>query len=67
VVDKLAVPKPDRAIIPDTQASRLPKNHGVFDFRRYPHSATRTMLLEVAFIQGPQFNVLILGKLLNFF
>ncbi len=30
---------------------------GVLDFRRYPHTAAGAMLLEVTFIQAPQFDV----------
>lgn len=38
-------------------AGRCMLQYGVLDFRRYPHAATRAMLLEVAFIQAPQFDV----------
>jgi hypothetical protein len=31
--------------------------HRIFDLGRYPHPASRAMLLEVAFVQAPQFNV----------
>ncbi len=39
----------------------------VFDFGRYPHSATRTVLLEVTFIQTPQFDVGTTSQTTEFF
>src|SRR5450755_531752 len=35
---------------------RMPQDR-VLDFRRYPHAAARTVLLEVTFIQTPQLDV----------
>ncbi len=39
----------------------------VLDLRRYPHSATRAMLLEVTFIQAPQFDVGAVSQTTEFF
>src|SRR5579863_7445209 len=40
---------------------------GILDFRRYPHAATRTVLLEVTFIQAPQFDVGAASQATEFF
>jgi hypothetical protein len=39
----------------------------VLDFRRYPHAATRAMLLKVTFIQAPQFDVGATSEATEFF
>lgn len=39
-------------------ASRRVDQHGVFDLGRDPHSCPRAVLLEMAFVQAPQVNVL---------
>src|SRR3989344_6185629 len=38
-------------------AGRCMLQDGVLDFRGYPHTAARAVLLEVTFIQAPQFDV----------
>src|SRR5579859_550427 len=48
-------------------ASRRMLQDGIFDFRRYPHAAARAMLLEVAFIQAPQFDVVAASQAMEFF
>src|SRR5579859_281876 len=48
-------------------ASRRMLHDGIFDFRRYPHAAARAMLLEVAFIQAPQFDVVAASQAMEFF
>jgi len=40
---------------------------GVLDFRRDPHAAARAMLLKVAFIQVPQFDVGTASEATEFF
>ncbi|MGC2459587.1 MAG: hypothetical protein WA446_01210 [Steroidobacteraceae bacterium] len=47
----------DRAKASHGLASRRMLQDGVFDLRRYPHAAARTVLLEVTFLHAPQFNV----------
>jgi len=41
----------------DRLAGRRMLQDGILDFRRYPHAAARTVLLEVTFIQAPQVDV----------
>src|SRR5882757_5989372 len=40
---------------------------GILDFRRYPHATARTVLLEVTFIQTPQFDVGTASQATEFF
>src|SRR4030088_1185647 len=40
---------------------------GVLDFRRHPHATARAVLLEVAFIQTPQFDVGTTSQATEFF
>src|SRR5450759_2721180 len=47
----------DRAEARHGLAGRCMLQDGVLDLRRYPHSAAGAMLLEVAFIEAPEFDV----------
>jgi len=47
----------DRAETGDRFAGRRMPQDGVLDLRGHPHAAARAVLLEVAFVQAPQFNV----------
>src|SRR5580704_7098799 len=48
-------------------AGRRMLQDGVFDFRRHPHAAARTVLLEVTFIQAPQLDVGTASQTAKFF
>jgi len=51
---KTAITQPDRAKIPHALTGGGVQQDRVFDFWRNPHSTTRTVLLEMHFIGGPQ-------------
>jgi len=55
--DELAGPQADRAAARHGLAGRRVLQDGVLDLRRDPHSTAGAMLLEVAFIRAPQFDV----------
>src|SRR6267142_392407 len=48
-------------------SSASPLWHRVLDFRRDPHSAARTVLLEMHLIHGPQINRLVVYERVQFF
>lgn len=52
--EEFAIPQADRAEIPDTPPCGIMKEHRVLGFGRHPHPATRTVLLKVHFVQGPE-------------
>ena len=51
----------------DGLAGRRVLQDWILDFRRYPHAATRPVLLEVTFIQTPQFDVGTASQATEFF
>ena len=57
----------DGAKAGDGLAGRRMPQDGVLDFGRYPHAAARTVLLEVTFIQTPQFDVGTASQTTEFF
>jgi hypothetical protein len=64
---ELPIAKPHRAKIPHALASGMMEQHGILDLGWYPHSAARTMLLEMHFVHGPQINRLVVYQLVEFF
>ena len=66
-VDKLAVSETHRTKIANTFSGRMVKKHRVFNLRRYPHTACRTILLEPSLIYGPEVNPPVPFKGLQFF
>ena len=65
--DELAVPQAHRAEEADAFAGWGMKADWVGYFGRHPHSATRTMLLEMNLIQGPKINARLLSHRPEFF
>jgi hypothetical protein len=57
----------DGAKAGDGLAGRRMLQDRILDFRRYPHAAARTVLLEVTFIQTPQFDVGAASQATEFF
>src|SRR5208282_3693167 len=51
----------------DGLAGRRVLQDWILDFGRYPHAAARTVLLEVTFIQAPQFDVGTVSQTTEFF
>ena len=51
----------------DGLAGRCMDEHRVLVLWWYPHATACTVLLEVAFVQTPQFNVLSFGQTAQFF
>jgi len=49
-----AIAQADRAKVPHALAGGGVEQHGIFDFGRNPHSTTRTVLLKMYFVGGPQ-------------
>lgn len=49
-----SVPQANGAKIADTVPARMVMQDRVLNFRRNPHPAARTMLLEVHFVHGPK-------------
>jgi hypothetical protein len=41
--------------------------YGIFDLRCDPHATARAVLLEVAFVQTPEFNILLSSQNPQFF
>lgn len=66
-VNELAASQADRAEAGDGLARGGVVDHGVPVLRGNPHSAARAVLLEVAFVQAPQFNVAALRQPAQFF
>src|SRR6266702_96420 len=65
--NELATVQADGAKAGDGLAGwRMPQDR-VLDFRWYPHAAARTVLLEVTFIQAPQFDVGAASQATEFF
>ena len=54
---ELAGPQADRTETGHRLSGRGMLQNRVLDLRRDPHSAPRTMLLEMTFIQAPEFDV----------
>ena len=54
---ELTAAQTDRTETSHGLSGRCMLQNGVLDFRRYPHTTARTVLLEEAFIQAPQLNV----------
>src|SRR6267142_5760512 len=65
--EELPITNPHRAEISHTFARRMMQQHRVLDFRRDPHSAARTVLLEMHLIHGPQINRLVVYERVQFF
>jgi hypothetical protein len=51
---KPAIAQPDGAKVPHALAGWGMQQDRIFDFRRHPHSTTRTVLLKMHFVHGPQ-------------
>jgi hypothetical protein len=64
---EFAVTQAYRSEVTDAVSGRVVKQNRVLVFRCHPHSATRTMLLKVDFIRGPQVNCGISSQELEFF
>lgn len=64
---ELAGAQADRAEAGHGLASRRMLQDGVLDFGRYPHAAPGSVLLEVTFIQTPQFDVRAARQTAQFF
>ena len=67
VENQFAVPQTDGAKITDTFACWVMQQNRTGLFGRYPHQTTRTMLLEMNLIGGPQIHARIDRELLEFF
>jgi len=65
--DKLPIAKSYGTEVADTFACWVMQDHRVLAFGRNPHSAARTMLLKMHFIQGPDIGITGDGKLSDFF
>lgn len=65
--NELAAFQADRAKAGNGLARRGVDKYRILVFRRHPHPAARSMLLEVAFIQASQLNVLFFGQAPQFF
>jgi hypothetical protein len=64
---KFAGTQTDRTKACDGFAGGGVHQHRILDLGWHPHPASRAMLLEVAFVQAPQFNVLSLCQTAQFF
>lgn len=56
-IHQLAVTQADGAEVTDALSCRVMQQHRILGLRRNPHSASRTVLLEVDLIHGPEINV----------
>ena len=65
--NELTSAQADGAEAGDGLAGRRMLQDRVLDFGRYPHAAARAMLLEVTFIQTPQFDVGTTSQATEFF
>jgi hypothetical protein len=65
--DELTREQTDGAETGNGLSGRCVLQNGVLDFRRYPHATARTVLLEVTFIQAPQFDVGTTSQATEFF
>lgn len=65
--DHLAVTQPYGSKIPDALPRRMMQEHWIRSFRRNPHPAPRTMLLEVNLIHRPEVNVFAACQAAEFF
>jgi len=65
--NELTAVQADGAKAGDGLAGRRMLQDGILDFRWYPHAAARTVLLEVTFIQTPQFDVGTASQATEFF
>ena len=64
---ELAAGETDRAKASHRFAGRGMEQHRILDLRWHPHTTPRAVLLEVAFVQTPQFKVPALGQTAQFF
>ncbi len=66
-VDQLAVTQPHCAEVSDASPCRVMQQHRVRRFRRNPHAASRTVLLEMNFIHRPKVDVFVSCQPAEFF
>ncbi len=62
-----AISYADGAEISDALAGGMMVDDRVFDLRRHPHPATRSLLLKVHFVQRPEVYSVVLYQLSQFF
>jgi len=65
--DELAGAQADGTEAGDRLAGGSMVQHRILDLGRHPHPTARAMLLEVAFVQAPQFNAPAPGQAVQFF
>jgi hypothetical protein len=65
--NKFSIPQTDGAKISDAFARRVMQQNRIGFFWRHPHEATRSVLLEMNLIGGPQINARIVRELSEFF
>ena len=65
--NELATGQADGTETGDRFACGCVEQYRILDLRRHPHPAPGAVLLEVAFVQIPQFNVPALGQSAQFF
>jgi hypothetical protein len=67
LVHKAAVANANGSIITHAVTHRSVKHNGVFRFGWYPHTAPRSVLLEVDFVQSPHVDVRVGQEVPKFF
>lgn len=66
-INEFAVSDAYSAKVTDSFSRRMVKKNGIGDFRRNPHPASRTMLLETDFIHRPHIETRIMRQIMKFF
>jgi hypothetical protein len=66
-IDEFAVPDTHSSKVADTFASRMVQKNWIGNLRRYPHSASRTMLFKPDFVHRPQVDSTVMHQFIKFF
>jgi hypothetical protein len=67
IIHELTVAQADGAVVANAVANRRVQQNGVLCFRRDPHAASRSVLLEMHFVKRPEFDGRITGQVPEFF